>query len=137
MDLNIHGLSSCGVHAWALQDWTMENVRIAGNGWVGWDGDGGGEEGESSNTGDIVFKNVVGEWNGCAESWSGESFSNCWGQTAGGYGDGLGTAATAGDWTFEDCVFRYITSDGLDLLYHRLGGEIAVRRSRFYSNAGD
>ncbi len=136
-DLNIHGLSSCGIHAWALQDWTVENVRIAGNGWVGWDGDGGGEEEESSNAGDIVFKNVVVEWNGCAESWPGESVNNCWGQTAGGYGDGLGTAATAGDWTFEDCVFRYNTSDGLDLLYHRLGGMIAIRRSRFYSNAGD
>ncbi len=140
-DLNIHGLSSGGVHAGRLRDWTLENVRIAGNGWVGWDGDLGvdseGDPADSSNTGAMTFKNVTVEWNGCAETWPGESVNNCWAQTAGGYGDGLGTEATAGDWTFEDCVFRYNTSDGLDLLYHRLGGKITVKRSSFHSNAGN
>ncbi|MBI4769227.1 MAG: right-handed parallel beta-helix repeat-containing protein, partial [Chloroflexi bacterium] len=38
-DLNIHGLAAGGVHAGRLTDWTVENVRIAGNGSVGWDGD--------------------------------------------------------------------------------------------------
>ena len=34
-DLNIHGLSHGGVWAGRLTDWTVENVRIAGNGMVG------------------------------------------------------------------------------------------------------
>ena len=38
-DLNIHGLANAGFHAGRLTDWTVEDVRIAGNGWVGWDGD--------------------------------------------------------------------------------------------------
>jgi hypothetical protein len=37
--LDIHGLASTGVWAGRLADWAVEDVRIAGNGWVGWDGD--------------------------------------------------------------------------------------------------
>ncbi|MCJ7735994.1 MAG: hypothetical protein MUQ10_01595, partial [Anaerolineae bacterium] len=37
--LDIHGLASTGIHAGRLTDWTVEDVDIAGNGWVGWDGD--------------------------------------------------------------------------------------------------
>ncbi|MDQ1334301.1 MAG: hypothetical protein QG552_1251, partial [Thermodesulfobacteriota bacterium] len=36
--LNIHGLAWAGVHAGRLSNWTVENVRIAANGGVGWDG---------------------------------------------------------------------------------------------------
>jgi len=38
-DLNIHGLASAGMHAGRLTAWTVSRVRLAGNGWVGWDGD--------------------------------------------------------------------------------------------------
>jgi len=38
-DLDIHGLSDAGVQAGRLSDWTVIDVRIAANGWVGWDGD--------------------------------------------------------------------------------------------------
>ena len=133
-DLNIHGLAAGGIYAGRLSDWTVDNVRIAGNGWVGWDGD---IEGNDANTGTLTFKKWVVEWNGCAESYPYETINNCWAQTAGGYGDGVGTGETGGNWVIEDSIFRYNTSDGLDLLYTRLSSQIVIRRTESYGNAGD
>ena len=136
-DLNIHGLANGGIHAGRLSDWTVENVRLAGNGWVGWDGD---IHGDDSNSGTLTFRNWVVEWNGCAETYPGEQPTHCWDQTAGGYGDGVGTGATGGHWVIEDSAFRYNTSDGLDLLY--LGSDTEetmaeVRRCIAVGNAGN
>ena len=51
---------------------------------------------------------------------------------------GVGTGATGGHWVIEDSIFRYNTSDGLDLLYTRVGdSQIDIRRTRAYGNAGD
>ena len=133
-DLNIHGLASGGIHAGRLKDWTVLNVRIAGNGWVGWDGD---IDGKDANSGTMSFKNWTVEWNGCAESYPHETINNCWAQTAGGYGDGVGTGETGGNWVIEDSIFRYNTSDGLDLLYNRLPSQILIRRTQSYGNAGN
>ena len=134
-NLNIHGFASSGIRAGRISDWTVTDVRIAGNGWVGWEGD---LDGDDSNSGILHFKNWVVEWNGCSESYPGKMPDNCWAQTAGGYGDGVGTGATGGHWIIEDSVFRYNTSDGLDLLYARLpGSQIEIRRSMAYGNAGN
>jgi len=38
-DLDVHGLASTGIQAGRLRDWAVDHVRIAGNGWSGWDGD--------------------------------------------------------------------------------------------------
>lgn len=134
-NLNIHGFANTGVHAGRLTDWTIENVRIANNGWVGWDGD---ITGNDSNTGTTMFKNVTIEYNGCGETWPGKQTTGCWAQSAGGYGDGLGTGATGGTWIFEDSSFLYNTSDGLDLLYHNTNdGKIVVNRVHSEGNAGN
>jgi hypothetical protein len=133
-DLNIHGFAAGGVHAGRLSNWTVDNVRIAGNGWVGWDGD---IDGNDANTGTLSFKKWTVEWNGCAESYPAETMNNCWAQTAGGYGDGVGTGETGGNWVIEDSLFRYNTSDGLDLLYTRLSSQIVIRRTQSYGNAGN
>ena len=133
-DLDIHGLAHAGVWAGRLTDWTVEDVRIAGNGWIGWDGD---IDGDDSNSGTLTFRRWIVEWNGCGETYPGEEPTGCWAQTAGGYGDGVGTGATGGDWLIEDSAFRHNTSDGLDLLYHRLGGTVTVRRTIAEGNAGD
>lgn len=135
-DLNIHGLASGGVHAGRLTDWTVDNVRIAGNGTVGWDGDLWGD-GSDSNTGTLIFRHWTVEWNGCGETYPGGEPVGCWGQEAGGYGDGVGTGETGGDWIIEDSVFLHNTSDGLDLLYHTLGGSITLNRVRAEGNAGN
>jgi hypothetical protein len=134
-DLDIHGLASAGIQAGRLRDWTIENVRLAGNGWVGWDGD---VDGGDSNSGDLVFRHVRVEWNGCAETYPGREPAGCWAQSAGGYGDGLGTGTTGGHWLFEDCAFLHNTSDGLDLLYLREpGSSVTIRRTIAEGNAGN
>ena len=134
-DLDIHGLAHSGIHAGRLADWTVENVRLAGNGWAGWDGDIDGDDG---NSGVMFFSGFVVEWNGCGESWPAGQPTGCWAQTAGGYGDGFGTGHTGGNWIFEDSVFRYNTSDGLDLLYvTRTGSFITISRTLAEGNAGN
>lgn len=132
--LDIHGLAASGVRAGRLTDWTVENVRVAGNGWVGWEGD---IDGGDSNAGTLLFRRWTVEWNGCAESYPGGEPTGCWAQTAGGYGDGVGTGATGGDWIIEDSAFLHNTSDGLDLLYHELGGSVTLDRVRAEGNAGN
>ncbi|MBN2548762.1 MAG: right-handed parallel beta-helix repeat-containing protein, partial [Anaerolineales bacterium] len=69
-DLNIHGLAAGGVHAGRLADWTIENVRIAGNGSVGWEGDLWDDLGDA-NSGSLVFRHWLVEWNGCGETYPG------------------------------------------------------------------
>ena len=132
-DLDIHGFAIGGIHAGRLTDWTVEYVRIAGNGSVGWDGD---IDDNDSNLGTLTFRHWTVEWNGCAETYPGGEPTGCWAQTAGGYGDGIGTGATGGDWIIEDSQILHNTSDGLDLLYHSLGGSITLERVRAEGNAG-
>ena len=133
-NLDIHGLAHTGVYAGRLTDWTIESTKIEGNGWVGWDGD---IDGSDANTGTMTFKKVNVDWNGCGQTYPGRQPIGCWGQSAGGYGDGLGTGATGGDWIFEDSTFLHNTSDGLDMLYHRNGGKITVNRVHAEGNAGN
>ncbi len=132
-NVNIHGMAHAGVQAGRLADWTVEHVRIAANGWVGWDGD---IYGSDSNSGTMHFIDWTVEYNGCGETYPGQQPTDCWSQTAGGYGDGVGTGATGADWIIEDSVFRANTSDGLDLLYHDGGGSITIDRVWAGGNAG-
>jgi hypothetical protein len=132
--LDVHGLGSSGIFAGRLHDWTVVDVRIAANGWSGWDGD---IEGNDANTGTLRFSRVTVEYNGCGETYPGKLPTGCWAQSAGGYGDGVGTGETGGDWIIEDSSFLHNTSDGLDLLYHRLGGSIVLERVRAEGNAGN
>ena len=133
-DVNIHGLASAGIRAGRLSNWTVENVRLAGNGWIGWEGD---IDGNDSNSGTMLFRHWTVEWNGCGETYPGEQPTGCWDENVGGYGDGVGTGATGGDWIIEDAAILHNTSDGLDLLYHQLGGRIVIDRVRAEGNAGN
>jgi hypothetical protein len=133
-DVNIHGLANHGVHAGRLTDWTLERVKINANGWVGWDGS---ISGSSWNNGTILFVDSEIAWNGCAEDWETGKPFGCWAQGGGGYGDGLGTAETGGHWIFEGVDVHHNTSDGIDLLYLRDGGEVTIRRSTIANNAGN
>lgn len=135
-DLDIHGLAVGGIHAGRLRNWVVERVRLAGNGWVGWDGDLWDDNGDA-NAGNLVFRHWVVEWNGCAETYPGGEPTGCWGQEAGGYGDGVGTGATGGNWLIEDSSFLHNTSDGLDLLHHTLGGTVTLDRVRAEGNGGN
>jgi len=132
--VDLHGFAGNGINAGRVKDWSFEDVRIVANGWAGWDGNVGAN---SSNAGTLKFKRVTIEWNGCGETYPGKQPTGCWGQNAGGYGDGLGMYYTAGDWIFEDSVISHNTSDGLDLLYHDGVGTVTIERSRFEGNAGN
>ncbi len=133
-DVNVHGMANRGVLAGGLQDWTSDRLTLRGNGWSGWDGDIGSG---SSNSGTLLFRELEIAWNGCGERYPGGQPFGCWGQTAGGYGDGLGTAATGGHWIFEDALVHHNTSDGIDLLYMTEGSRVTVRRGWFEGNAGN
>lgn len=133
-DLHIHGLAIAGIRAGRIRDWTLERVRLRANGWAGWDGDIGGD---SANAGRLEFIDVEIAYNGCLEAPEGAAPIGCWAQQTGGYGDGLGTGETAGDWVLERATFTGNTSDGLDLLYLRSPGSVTIRDSRFAGNAGN
>ncbi len=137
-DLDIHGFGSEGIMAGRVNGLVAERIRLAGNGWCGWNGDLWGEE--SSNEGDLIFEGLVVEWNGCVESYPGGEPDHCWAQSQGGYGDGFGVARSGGHWVFRDSIFRYNTSDGLDLLYvgvQHQGSFIGLYNVRAYGNAGN
>ncbi len=135
-DLDVHGLASRGFQVGRVRDWVLQRVRIVGNGWAGWDGD-LAETGGSSNAGRLRFEQVEIAWNGCAERYPDREPVGCWAQTSGGYGDGLGTAKTAGEWEFVDVHVHHNTSDGLDLLYMEAPGRVSVTRLRAEANAGN
>lgn len=133
-DLHIHGLATHGVLAGGLDDWRIERVRIIANGWAGWNGDIGPA---SANQGRLHFIDVEIAYNGCAETRPDGDIVGCWAQSAGGYGDGLGTASTGGDWLFERVHIHHNTSDGLDLLYLEPGATVRIDASLFEGNAGN
>lgn len=135
-DLDIHGLGGRGILAGGLSDWTVERVKITANGWAGWDGDVGDG---SANSGRIIMRHVAITWNGCAQHWQTGKITGCWAQEGGGYGDGLGTARTGGQWLIEDSLIAHNTSDGIDLLYLDGAADTSatIRRVRAEGNAGN
>jgi hypothetical protein len=132
--LDVHGLASAGIVAGRVADYLVEDVFITANGIVGWQGDLGEP---SSDSGAITFRRVTIDWNGCGETTDTRQPTGCWSQEAGGYGDGLGTGATGGEWRFEDVKFLFNTSDGLDLLYHDGRGKVTIDRVWAEGNAGN
>lgn len=138
-DLNIHGLANTGMLVGRLTDWALENVRLVGNGLAGWNSDLVGDGSQSENHGTFTFKHWTVEWNGCGETYPDLKHVGCWGQEAGGYGDGAGFGGTTGGhYIIEDSSFRFNTSDGLDMLYVRLPDSlIEIRRVISAMNDGN
>ncbi len=138
-DLNIHGLANTGILAGRLTDWTVENVQLVGNGLAGWNGDLVGDGSNSENHGTFTFRHWLVSWNGCGETWPDLEHVACWGQEAGGYGDGGGFGGTTGGhYIIEDSAFLNNTSDGLDMLYLRLPDvSVEIRRTTFAGNDGN
>ena len=117
----------------------VENVRLVGNGLAGWNFDLVGDGSDSENHGILTFRHWTVEWNGCGETYPEEEHLACWGQEAGGYGDGAGFGGTTGGhYVIEDSAFQYNTSDGLDMLYVRLPDSlIEIRRTISANNDGN
>lgn len=135
-NVEITGLANKGIHAGRLKDWTLQNVKIIGNPYAGWDGDIGATN--SSNSGFIKFINTDILFSGCAQGYPDTTkIFNCFGQSQAGYGDGIGTALTNGDWYFENVNISYNVSDGLDLLYAGTSGSVIIKGGKFENNAGN
>lgn len=140
--LDIEGLSK-GIHAGRLMNIYLTNVNIHANYGAGWDGDIGFMGGNgSANSGTISFKDSSITFNGCGLIYNPGSIDHkephsCAKQDIGGYGDGLGTAETGGDWIFDNVKVLHNNSDGIDLLYHSLGGKVTITNSHFEGNAGN
>ncbi|MFC5578035.1 hypothetical protein ACFPOA_08450 [Lysobacter niabensis] len=135
-DLDIHGMAARGINAGGLSNWTMERIKLNRNGTAGWDGNVGDN---GSNSGRIILRDIEIAWNGCGERVAtGEPWA-CWAQRTGGYGDGLGTTDTGGQWLIEDAFVHHNTSDGLDLRY--MDGadatRVTLRRIHAVANAGN
>ena len=135
-DVNIHGMAARGMNAGGLTDWTMERIKLNRNGTAGWDGNIG--EG-GSNAGKITIRDIEIGWNGCGERVATGKPWACWAEKSGGYGDGLGTTETGGQWLIEDAFVHHNTSDGLDLRY--MDGadrtHVTLRRIHAVANAGN
>lgn len=134
-DVSIHGLAHDGIRAARVRDWTLERVRVLGNGWSGWNND--DAKGDSSDSGRLLFRNVEIAWNGCGETWPGGEHRACWGQEQGGYGDGLGTGRTGGEWIFDHVHVHHNTQDGIDLLHADASATVSFRDVRAEANAGN
>ena len=135
-DLNIHGMANRGIFAGRLSNWTVRRVKLIANPWAGWEGD-LNEAAGSSNSGTMLFDTVEFGFNGCGETYPDKKPYGCWGQLEGGYGDGLGTASTGGNWTFVNSYFHHNTQDGLDLLYANTQATISVLQTHAEGNAGN
>lgn len=134
--LNIHGLADYGILAGQLTGTTtVTGVTIRANAWGGWNGDLGGNGSNSKNSGNLNFTNATIAYNGCTEAYPATTIVGCRGAEQGGYGDGLGTALTGGNWRIVDSKFLYNTSDGLDLLYADGTGSVFVDKVTSIGNA--
>lgn len=130
--LDIHGLASSGITAGRVADWTLVDVFVTANGLVGWLGDLGEPSGDA---GALTFRRVTFDWNGCGENARREPIG-CWSEEAGGYGAGLGTGTTGGNWRFEDSRFIHNVGDGLDLGSLDGTGTVAIDRVWSEGNGG-
>lgn len=137
-DLNIHGFTSRGIQGPLGGLVTVSNVRIAFNGGAGWDFDNGSGT-PSPAAASVVASKLVVEGNGCNEEYpiTNALFpaASCFDQNSAGYGDGVGTPGTPLNFTCNQCIFRYNTQDGLDLL-HTSGSVVKVTNSQSYGNMG-
>jgi hypothetical protein len=137
-DLTIKGLST-GISAGRLGNITLTRTHLFANHSAGWNGD---ISGEDNVTGTVLFDESAITFSGCGLFYEPgtekhETPHGCAKQSLGGYGDGLGTGRTGGDWIFQDSKIMYNNSDGIDLLYHELGGTVTVKNSRIEGNGGN
>jgi hypothetical protein len=137
-DLYIHGLANTGIWGPNGGGITVTRVRIAGNAGSGWNFDDGNG---TQTTGTTTMSYVTVEWNGCTDVYpptNPPSYTSCYDDNSGGYGDGVGTPNTGGIFLVDHSTFRYNTQDGLDLLHvNGSGAVISVTDSIAYGNMGN
>ncbi len=132
-NINIHGIANNGIKGSKLTDFKSNYLTLRANGIAGWNGTAASD---NSSSGTLSFHHLLVEYNGCIESYPSKEPEECWAQQGGGYGDGFGLDATAGNWEFIDSAFKHNTSDGLDGLYLFAGSSMRIERVHSEGNAG-
>ena len=138
-DVTVKGVS-IGILAGRVSDVTLLRSHLYANSGAGWDGDIYGDD--DANSGDIKFIDSAITFSGCGLIYNpGEADHDqphaCARQEVGGYGDGIGTGETGGNWIFDNTDILYNNSDGIDLLYHHLDGKTVIKNSRIEGNGGN
>jgi hypothetical protein len=141
-DLWIHGHTDRGVIGSIGANIKCVRCNISYNGMAGWDFDDGSSTPYGPNA-SWQFLNSQIEWNGCNQEYPiAHPFPaiSCYGQSSGGYGDGVGTPAgtkTGMSIVVDHSIFRYNTQDGLDLLHIDAGNNtLNITNSESYANNG-
>ncbi len=138
-DLAIHGLAAEAIHGPSGPDVVADHLRISGMPFGGIDMDNAAWHATNiSSAGGFTLTNSITEFSGCVEEYPivhNYPYIECRDQNTGGYGDGLGTANTSGDWTFDHDIWRYNFQDGLDLLHSGMRS-LSVTNSQSYGNDG-
>ena len=135
-DMWIHGFTSRGIIGPIGGTVTATKVDIAYNGGAGWDFDDGSAT--PSINGVLNLSGVTIEWNGCNQAYPGTGAISCYGQSDGGYGDGIGTPpGTCLTAHVDHSTFRYNTQDGYDMLHNDKGNcSMSITSSTSYGNNG-
>jgi hypothetical protein len=144
-NLQVHGFYRYGMFGGGGNNITLDNVNLDYNSFGGWDTDNCSGAGNCGLSGTIAFQNgTTIRYNGCVENNPGYGNilpGGCYSQDQSGYGDGLGTGNTAGNWVFNHANISHNVSDGVDLLYLNRGaysgGSVNVKSSLMEGNAGN
>ncbi len=138
-NLWVHGHTDRGIKGPIGGKVWAEHVDIAYNGEAGWDFDDG--SGTASVNATLYMKDSIVEWNGCNQEYPIKHDNpavSCYGQSTGGYGDGIGTPANTGmDVLIDHSIFRYNTQDGEDFGHVDTGQHtLRITNSFSYGNGG-
>lgn len=138
-DVWIHGFTTNGVLGPIGGTVTCLRCTIGYNGAAGWEFDDGAATPSVNAVWNFNYSTI--EWNGCNQEYPithAIPAISCYGQSDGGYGDGVGTPEHSGMTANVDhSIFRYNVQDGLDLLHIDTGNHsLSVTNSTFYGNNG-
>jgi len=138
-DMWIHGHPSRGIIGPIGGTVTCLRCDIAFNGGAGWDFDDGKSTASVNGVWNFNYSTI--EWNGCNQEYPMVDpipAISCYGQSDGGYGDGVGTPTGSGmSANVDHSTFRYNTQDGLDMLHVGTGQHtLTITNSTSYGNNG-
>ncbi len=139
-DLWIHGHIGRGIKGPIGGLVTCLRCDIAFNGGAGWDFDDGNATPIVNGNWHFLYSTI--EWSGCNQEYPAVHaipVVSCYGQSTGGYGDGVGTPHGTGlSATIDHSKFIYNTQDGLDFGHVDTGGPytLSITNSIAYSNSG-
>lgn len=136
-DVWVHGHLGRGIKGPIGGIVTCLRCDIAYNGAAGWDFDDG--SGTASVHGIWNFNYSTIEWSGCNQAYPGPGAISCYGQSTGGYGDGVGTPEhMCLAVTIDHSNFSYNTQDGVDLGHGDTGTgcPLTITNSTAQANGG-